>query len=119
MSVADAAERCIRDEAISAPWNRLHVPRIYAPVVQCRPHLLDTGVQTIVELDKCAGRPQQPTKLFAAHEFACGLKQVFQHESGLWPQPDPAGSQTDLTTQWVENEFSKTVDSSAGHPRRV
>ena len=47
-----------RNEPIASPRQSLDEPWIFCTVVECVAQLLGRGVETVIEVDKGAGRPQ-------------------------------------------------------------
>ena len=68
-----------RNEPIASPRQSLDKPWIFSIVVECVAQLPGRGVETVIEVDKGAGRPQPFAQGFARHDLSRVLQEHRQH----------------------------------------
>ncbi len=80
---AHIAQRGPVDPPVSPAGDGFNEPRLLRIVAKRRPQALDGGVETVLEVDKGALRPQPARQLFASNDLARPIEQNAQDLKGL------------------------------------
>jgi len=106
--VAEAGAFDRADEAIAAPRQRLDETRALRIVVQCGAKPFDRGIQSVLEVDKGAVRPELLAQLLAGDHEARLLKQALQDFERLALETDPDAVLAQLPCSRIELEASES-----------
>ena len=68
-----------RDEPVASPRESLDKPWIFSTVVECVAQLLGRGVETVIEVDKGARRPQPFAQGLTRYDLSRVLQEHRQH----------------------------------------
>jgi hypothetical protein len=67
-----------RHEAVTAVRQSLDETRVVRIIAECGTELMDDDAETVIEVDKCIGRPELFAQLFACDYFARALQRDLQ-----------------------------------------
>src|SRR6202007_47904 len=98
------------DKSISAPGEGLHVARRRGGVSEGFPHLVDGGVQAMIEVDESVGRPKFLAALIASHNVSRAFQEKRQDLNRLALQTEFHPALAKFACVEVELEDSKTRD---------
>src|SRR5436309_8739032 len=101
-----------RQEAVSAPRHGLQVSGAGGGISQRFPQLIYCGVQAVIEVNECVGRPQLLTQLFARNDFSRMLQQVSEHLKRLLLQADSDTALAQLSARKIHRKESRAYESS-------
>ena len=101
------------DETVSAAGEGFDVARAGSRVSESFAHLVDGGVQAVVEVDERVGGPELLLQLFARDDFAGTFEQQRQHLEGLSLQAQLDAALAQFACAEIEFEQSKPRDSAA------
>src|ERR1700740_3119046 len=96
------------DKSISAPGEGLHVARRRGGVSEGFPHLVDGGVQAMIEVDEGIGCPQLLAQLFASDHVSGAFQKKSQDLDRLALQTEFHPTLAKFACVEVELEDSKT-----------
>jgi len=80
---AHVAQRGPAYPPVSPAGDGFNEPRPLRIVAKRRPEALDSGIETVLEVDKGALGPQPPRQLFASNDLARPIEQKAQDFKGL------------------------------------
>ena len=96
------------DEAIAAPVQRLHEPRVVGIVAERRAKPLDRRIQAVLEVDERPCRPETLPQLLARHDLARPLDHHRENFKRLILKPDADSPFPQLARAQVDLEGAES-----------
>ena len=90
--------------------QRLHESGIVGVVAERSAQPLDRRIQTVLEIDKRAGRPQTLAQLLARDDFTGALEHERENFERLILKPDPDAAFAKLARAKIDFERSESLD---------
>jgi hypothetical protein len=107
-----------RDEAVTAPRNRLDVSRTIRIVPESRPDLVDAEINAAIEVNKRVVSPDTLLNLRTADDFSRPLREHMQDNELLWLEFEKDTALSQLLRIWIQFEGSE-VNPSVLFPGRA
>ena len=102
------------DESVAAAGQRLDEPRHIGRVPERISQPANRGIQAVLEVDECLGRPQSLPQLLAGNELAGTIQQRLEHLKRLFGKTDPDAALPQLAGPQIQLERAKADDGSSG-----